>query len=62
MKTKKIIRRMDDALLQLQEAQSMLKAVQTNQGARAIAERMQAPLDEMLNILEGLMDKTEKAS
>jgi DNA-binding transcriptional MerR regulator len=62
MKTKKIIRRMDDALFQLQEAQAMLEAVQTGQGARAIAERMQAPLDEMLNILERLMDKMEKAA
>jgi len=62
MKTKKIIRRMDDALFQLQEAQAMLEAVQTGQGARAIAEMMQAPLDEMLNILEHLMDKMEKAA
>lgn len=62
MKTKKTIRRMDDALFQLQEAQAMLEAVQTGQGARAIAERMQAPLDEMLNILDCLMDKKKKAA
>lgn len=62
MKTKKIIRRMDDALFQLQEAQAMLEAVQTGQGAKAIAQRMQAPLDEMLNILERLMDRMEKAA
>lgn len=60
MKLKKTIRRLDDALFQLQEAQSLLQAVETKNGAQIVAAAMQAPLDELLCILEKLMDKADK--
>lgn len=55
MKRKKAANRLDTALFQLQEAQSMLESVQTAQGARAVAAAMQAPLDEILLVMEHLM-------
>ncbi len=57
MKLKKTIRRLDDALFQLQEAQTRLQAVDTRNGAQIVAAAMQAPLDELFCILEKLMDK-----
>ena len=57
MKLKKTIRRLDDALFRLQEAQALLHAVDTRNGAQIVAAAMQAPLDELFCILEKLMDK-----
>lgn len=57
MKLKKTIRRLDDALFQLQETQALLQSVETKNGAQIVAAAMQAPLDELLCILERLMAK-----
>ncbi len=62
MKLKKTIRRLDDALFQLQEAQTLLQAVDTRNGAQIVATAMQAPLEELLCILEKLMDKADKTA
>lgn len=54
MKRKIAGSRLDSALFELQEAQSMLGEVHTANGARAVATAMQAPLDEILEIVESL--------
>lgn len=62
MKLDLIISRLDNALFQLQESQAMLQEVETPNGAQTVAAGMQAPLDELLDILERLIDKAETAS
>jgi len=62
MKLKKTIRRLDDALFRLQEAQALLQAVDTRNGAQIVAAAMQAPLDELFCILEKLMGKADKTA
>lgn len=58
MKIAKIANNIDDALLQLQTAQSTLKDhVASADAARAVAAMMQAPLDSLLHSMERLMDK-----
>ena len=57
MKLKKAVRRIDDALYQLQRLQDMLQAVENPQLAKHVAAGMEAPIDMLYRVLEALQDK-----
>jgi hypothetical protein len=59
MKLKKAVRRIDDALYQLQQLQSMLQEVEKPHLARTVAAGMEVPLNELFKALGSLQDKAE---
>jgi hypothetical protein len=61
MKLKKTIRRLDDALYQLQHLKHVLQAVEKPPLAREVAGIMEMPLDELFSVLESLESLKSKA-
>lgn len=58
MKLKKTARRFDDALFRLLNLHTMLEGAVTLEDAKIAAVRMQAPLNELGDILDSLERKT----